>query len=113
MVPRGTKTDPKVRSNVNIRHASYTYLICSVFHTIPQTQMPPHRRITHDDAPSMMPAQPTHTQAHAQAQFSQQQHLQTQTQGSAGSFASLSAGAGGVLGPSMHGGHTRKKARLG
>lgn len=67
------------------------------------SQLPPQRRITLDEAPSMMPAQATHAQQ-LPAQFTQQQHLQGQTQGSAASFASLSGG---------HAGHTRKKARIG
>jgi cyclin-dependent kinase 8/11 len=67
------------------------------------SQLPPQRRITLDEAPSMMPAQATHAQ-HLPAQFTQPQHLQGQTHGSVTSFASLSVG---------HGGHTRKKARLG
>jgi cyclin-dependent kinase 8/11 len=67
------------------------------------SQLPPHRRITMDEAPSMMPAQATHAQ-HLPAQFTQPQHLQGQTHGSVTSFASLSVG---------HGGHTRKKTRLG
>ncbi|KAI0265211.1 kinase-like domain-containing protein [Gloeopeniophorella convolvens] len=67
------------------------------------SQLPPQRRITQDDAPSMMPVNATHAQ-HLPAQFTQQPHLQGQTHGSVTSFASLSAG---------HGGHTRKKARLG
>ncbi|KAH8988562.1 kinase-like protein [Lactarius akahatsu] len=66
-------------------------------------QLPPQRRITQDEAPSMMPAQATHAQ-HLPAQFTQQQHLQGQTHGSVTSFASMSAG---------HGGHSRKKARIG
>jgi len=66
-------------------------------------QLPPHRRITQDEAPSMMPAQATLAQ-HLPAQFTQQQHLQGQTHGSVTSFASLSAG---------HVGHSRKKTRLG
>ncbi|KAI0068483.1 kinase-like protein [Artomyces pyxidatus] len=79
----------------------------NVFQTIPHTQLPPHRRITQDEAPSMMPAQATQAQIHAPAQFSQQAHLQSQTHGSAGSFASLSGGGG-------HGVHgSRKKARIG
>jgi len=67
------------------------------------SQLPPQRRITPDEAPSMMPAQATQAQ-HLPAQFTQQQHLQGQTHGSVTSFASLSVG---------HGGHTRKKTRLG
>ncbi|KAI0000057.1 kinase-like domain-containing protein [Russula vinacea] len=66
-------------------------------------QLPPHRRIALDEAPSMMPAQATHAQ-HFPAQFTQPQHLPGQTHGSGTSLASLSVG---------HGGHTRKKARLG
>jgi cyclin-dependent kinase 8/11 len=69
------------------------------------SQLPPQRRITQDDAPSMMPAQATQAQQ-PPAQFTQQQHLQTQTHGSAASFASVTVSAGA-------GGHTRKKARLG
>ena len=78
---------------------------CSVFQQQLNTppQLPPHRRITQDEAPSMMPAQATHAQ-HLPAQFTQQQHLQGQTHGSVTSFASLSAGQGG---------HSRKKTRLG
>jgi cyclin-dependent kinase 8/11 len=60
------------------------------------SQLPPQRRITLDEAPSMMPAQATHAQQ-LPAQFTQQQHLQGQTQGSA---ASLSGG---------HAGHTKKR----
>ncbi|THH14177.1 hypothetical protein EW146_g6127 [Bondarzewia mesenterica] len=82
----------------------------NAFQTISPSQMPPHRRITQDDAPSMMPAQASQAQAQMQVQFSQQQHLHSHTQGSAGSFASLSAG---TLGAGIHAGHTRKKARLG
>jgi cyclin-dependent kinase 8/11 len=63
------------------------------------SQLPPQRRITLDEAPSMMPAQATHAQQ-LPAQFTQQQHLQGQTQGSAASFASLSGG---------HAGHTKKR----
>ncbi|TFY81464.1 hypothetical protein EWM64_g2551 [Hericium alpestre] len=75
----------------------------NAFHHVTQkTHLPPHRRITQDEAPSMVPAQ-SQAQAHV-AQFSQQH------QGSAGSFASLSAGANAVLGSGMH---TRKKQRLG
>jgi cyclin-dependent kinase 8/11 len=70
------------------------------------SQLPPQRRITLDEAPSMMPAQATHAQ-HLPAQFTQPQHLQGQTHGSVTSFASVSVGPGG------HGGHSRKKARLG
>jgi hypothetical protein len=67
------------------------------------SQLPPQRRITLDEAPSMMPAQATHAQQ-LPAPFTQQQHLQGQTHGSVTSFASLSGG---------HAGHTRKKARIG
>jgi cyclin-dependent kinase 8/11 len=67
------------------------------------SQLPPQRRITQDEAPSMMPAQATQAQQ-PPAQFTQQQHLQTH--GSAASFASVTVSAGA-------GGHTRKKARLG
>ncbi|KAI9062156.1 kinase-like protein [Trametes sanguinea] len=89
----------------------------NAFASLPLNQIPPHRRITQDDAPSMMPmvavgsqvqAQVSQVQATAQAHLSQLSHSHSNASkvGSAASFASLSGGAGG--GP-----HTRKKARLG
>ncbi|KAA1466647.1 kinase-like protein [Dentipellis sp. KUC8613] len=79
----------------------------NAFYGLSASQLPPHRRITQDDVPSMVPPQPSQTQAHV-TQFSQQ--LPGHTQGSGGSFAGLSAGAGAVLGSGMH---TRKKQRMG
>ncbi|KAI8969459.1 kinase-like protein [Trametes punicea] len=91
----------------------------NAFASLPSHQIPPHRRITHDDAPSMMhmaavgsqvQAQVSQVQATAQAHLSQQlshSHSNHSKVGSAASFASLSGGAGGA------GSHTRKKARLG
>ncbi|KAF7975597.1 hypothetical protein HWV62_9165 [Athelia sp. TMB] len=61
----------------------------NAFESATPKQIPPHRRITTDDAPSMMP--PT---------------AQPQTQ----AFTSLSGGAGGA---GSGGGPTRKKARIG
>lgn len=94
-----------------------TYL-CSAFQNIPLQHIPPQRRITHDDAPSMIPL-PTATsqaQTHVQAQLAQVQ-AQAQAQlagshppsrGSVASFASMSGGAAGA-----GSGHARKKARMG
>ncbi|KAI0315157.1 kinase-like domain-containing protein [Amylostereum chailletii] len=65
----------------------------NVFQSVSTPHMPPHRRITQDDAPSMMPAQPP---------VSHPQHMQGTTQ-SASSFASMSAS-----GAAMH--VSRKKA---
>ncbi|KAI0940614.1 cyclin-dependent protein kinase [Taiwanofungus camphoratus] len=92
----------------------------NAFQSLPSHQIPPHRRITHDDAPSMVPlptansqaqAQIAQVQAQAQAHLSQQlshshSHPQSGKPGSVASFASLSGGAGGV------GSGARKKARL-
>ncbi|KAH9885999.1 kinase-like protein [Cubamyces lactineus] len=90
----------------------------NAFESLQPHQVPPHRRITQDDAPSMMPmaavgsqvqAQVSQVQATAQAHLSQQlshSHSNHSKAGSAASFASLSGGAGA-------GTHTRKKARLG
>ncbi|OJT01823.1 Serine/threonine-protein kinase ssn3 [Trametes pubescens] len=88
----------------------------NAFDSLPSHQIPPHRRITHDDAPSMMPvaaagsqvqAQVSQVQATAQAHLSQLSHSHSNHSkvGSAASFASLSAGGNGT--------GSRKKARLG
>lgn len=90
----------------------------NAFQNIPLQHIPPQRRITHDDAPSMIPL-PTATsqaQTHVQAQLAQVQ-AQAQAQlagshppsrGSVASFASMSGGAAGA-----GSGHARKKARMG
>ncbi|KAI0816055.1 kinase-like protein [Trametes gibbosa] len=89
----------------------------NAFESLPTHQIPPHRRITHDDAPSMMPmaalgsqvqAQVSQVGPTAQAHLSQLSHSHSghSKVGSAASFASLSGGAG-------TGTHPRKKARLG
>ncbi|EGN94969.1 hypothetical protein SERLA73DRAFT_113692 [Serpula lacrymans var. lacrymans S7.3] len=83
----------------------------NAFHYVSQHQLPPQRRITQDEAPSMIGLTQTQAQAQAQAQA----HVQAQLSkpGSTASFASLSAGGyagsqgSGPLGPS------RKKARMG
>ncbi|TFK88390.1 kinase-like protein [Polyporus arcularius HHB13444] len=84
----------------------------NAFESLPSHQIPPHRRITVDDAPSMMPlpaagsqaqAQVSQVQATAQANLSHSHSNQSGKAGSGASFASMSAG----------GTHTRKKARLG
>ncbi|KZT04659.1 kinase-like protein [Laetiporus sulphureus 93-53] len=86
----------------------------NAFASVPNSQYPPKRRITHDDAPSMIPLPPTtsqlgQVQAQAQAHLSQQlSHPQSGRAGSVASFASLSGGAAG-----LGSGHGRKKARLG
>ncbi|KAH9943922.1 kinase-like protein [Amylocystis lapponica] len=90
----------------------------NAFQSLPTHQIPPQRRISHDDAPSMIPlAANSQAQALAQVQ-AQQAHLSQQLThshshshshskpGSVASFASLSGGGVGS-------GHTRKKARLG
>ncbi|KAI0665450.1 kinase-like protein [Trametes maxima] len=88
----------------------------NAFDSLRPSQIPPHRRITIDDAPSMMPggagsqvqAQVSQVQATAQAHLSQLSHSHSNPSkvGSAASFASLSGGGG-------TGTHSRKKARLG
>ncbi|KAI0760013.1 kinase-like protein [Fomes fomentarius] len=70
----------------------------NTFESLPSHNYPPHRRITQDDAPSMMPMQAGGSQVPAQVS-------QVQA-GSAASFASMSGG-GNVAGAS------RKKPRLG
>ncbi|KAH9911142.1 kinase-like protein [Epithele typhae] len=89
----------------------------NAFESLPAHQIPPHRRISHDDAPSMVPvpapgsqlptaqvSQMQPTQAHLSQQLSlSHSHSQHSAKAaSAASFASLSGGT-----------HPRKKARLG
>ncbi|KAF8844746.1 kinase-like protein [Paxillus ammoniavirescens] len=94
----------------------------NVFQYVPTHQLPPQRRITQDEAPSMMgvpaPTQPqTQPQVPAAHIHAQGQHLSQQSQqskpGSTTSFASVSAGAGPTQGyPTGQGGTSRKKARI-
>ncbi|KAG9316493.1 hypothetical protein JVU11DRAFT_2535 [Chiua virens] len=89
----------------------------SVFQPVSAHQTPPQRRITQDEAPSMMGV-PAPTQPHTQqgpTAHGHGQHLSQQSKpGSTTSFASVSAGAGAMQGYStVQGGSTRKKARLG
>lgn len=93
----------------------------NVFAGVPSHHMPPPRRITHDDAPSMMavPAPTAATQSQIVQQHAHAQHLSQQSQanlsqskpGSASSFASVSGG--GQQYQSSQGGSVRKKQRIG
>ncbi|KAF5322317.1 hypothetical protein D9619_000145 [Psilocybe cf. subviscida] len=104
----------------------------NAFFSILPHQMPPHRRITQDDAPSMMPMATASQQQHPSQHLSQQQqHLAQHHQqhvpvqfgvvgpgngahskpGSSASFASNVSGGGTAAGGS--GDHRRKKQRLG
>ena len=94
-------------------------MVDSAFESLSNQQVPPHRRITQDDAPSMMPVaavgsqmqaqgQVSHMQATGQAHLSQQlSHSHSNHSGKAGSAASFASVSGGGGGPA------RKKARLG
>nr|VWO96840.1 Protein kinase domain-containing protein [Ganoderma boninense] len=91
----------------------------NAFESLSTQQVPPHRRITQDDAPSMMPVaavgsqmqaqgQVSHMQATGQAHLSQQlSHSHSNHSGKAGSAASFASVSGGGGAPA------RKKARLG
>lgn len=72
----------------------------NAFHALPSHQIPPQRRISHDDAPSMIPLPAPNTQ-HSLAQ---PVPPQSGRGGSAASFASVSGGGGS--------GQVRKKARI-
>ncbi|KAI0337965.1 kinase-like protein [Trametopsis cervina] len=82
----------------------------NAFQTISPQQLPPHRRITQDDAPSMMPLPTANTHAQAAAQVQAQAQAQltalshTQSHSAKGSAASFG---------SNNGGPARKKSRLG
>ncbi|KAH7927730.1 kinase-like protein [Leucogyrophana mollusca] len=101
----------------------------NVFHYVAANQLPPQRRITQDEAPSMMgvPAHTAQTQAQTQTQIAQAhahaqaQHLSQQSQanlsqqskpGSAASFGSGSVGPGQGGYSGSQGSQTRKKARI-
>ncbi|KAH6914551.1 CMGC/CDK/CDK8 protein kinase, partial [Coprinopsis sp. MPI-PUGE-AT-0042] len=86
----------------------------NAFASLATHQIPPNRRITQDDAPSMMPV--------ATQQTTQQQMGQMPGGAQAGGFskASSSAGFSSLSGSGMYvppqnaaGGHARKKARIG
>ncbi|KAG6834753.1 hypothetical protein H0H93_007604, partial [Arthromyces matolae] len=81
----------------------------NVFHSIPSSQIPPHRRITQDEAPSMMPvaaaAAPLNTTSHqhqlgGNGNYNGQTQMQTQTHSKPASSASFGIGSvgGGVYG---------------
>jgi cyclin-dependent kinase 8/11 len=106
----------------SLNHASS---FVSAFETVPVHQFPPHRRITQDEAPSMMPlpAQNTSHQGaanagagghngggHVAGPFGQP-HSKP---GSTTSFTSgVSGGYAGQTTATGGNGHSRKKARLG
>ena len=110
----------KAHTKVSKRPHLASPLICvpprSAFFGLPHSQLPPQRRITQDDAPSMMP-HPTQNTSHqggghnamAQAAFGPSQSHSKPS--SAASFASLS-GSGPYGGGQGTSGHVRKKARL-
>ncbi|EMD33720.1 hypothetical protein CERSUDRAFT_117800 [Gelatoporia subvermispora B] len=95
----------------------------NVFQSVPASQIPPPRRITHDEAPSMVPVAAANSQTHAQiaqaqaqaaAHLSQQfmgSHPLSQQSGRAGSVASFASLSGGTAAGGS--GHPRKKTRMG
>lgn len=93
---------------------------CSAFQSLQSHSAPPHRRITHDDAPSMMPL-PTQAQATqnvAQAQgvhgMSLSHSMSAKSMSGRGSAGSVGTGVGtGGAGGNAGSGRTRKKARVG
>lgn len=110
--------DNRLTAKEALRHKWFQEEPLPTANAFHNSQMPPQRRITQDDAPSMIP-QPANSQSQVQAQIAQvqaqaQAHLSQQLShpqskpGSAASFGSLSGGAAG-----MGSGHARKKARLG
>ncbi|KAJ7583687.1 kinase-like domain-containing protein [Mycena floridula] len=89
----------------------------NAFQTISNHHIPPHRRVTQDDAPSSLMPLPSHQGlAHGPgAPFAQAQtQSQAPTHSKPGSSASFgSGGGGGGYGNNGNGHGTRKKARLG
>ena len=95
------------------KHNSSGY--SSAFQTVTPQQIPPYRRITQDEAPSMMPLPQNNSHqgnhGHVAIPFAGQSHSKP---GSSASFASVSGGPYGGQGSGGNG-HvpSRKKARLG
>ncbi|KAI0071878.1 kinase-like protein [Panus rudis PR-1116 ss-1] len=79
----------------------------NAFYGLPSPHIPPHRRITIDEAPSMM-AIPVATQLQTTATQLQQPHANAQVQGVSAKGSATSFGSAATA----HG-NTRKKARLG
>ena len=91
MVPRRSETYMEVGTPSRFFFKPLSSVdLCSAFEHVPVHQFPPHRRITQDEAPSMMPL-PAQNATH---------------QGVGGVYAGQTAAVGGN-------GHSRKKARLG
>lgn len=114
--PRGSASQPVTRIYPP-PFVLTSLLTHSAFQSVPTPQIPPHRRITQDDAPSMMPLPAQNTSHQAGHAAHGGPFAQTQSKpGSSASFASLSGGgpyAGqGNSGNGTHG-PTRKKARMG
>jgi cyclin-dependent kinase 8/11 len=85
----------------------------NAFETANSKQIPPRRRITQDEAPSMMPAQTNQTQAQAQAQAHVQAQPQISKSASSASFTSLSGGNAAGQSGNGNRGPPRKKSRIG
>lgn len=85
----------------------------NAFQSVPAHQIPPHRRITQDEAPSMMP--PAQNTSHQGGHHGGQAFAQSQSKpGSTSSFGSLSGGGaayGQATGGNVTHGPSRKKAR--
>lgn len=90
-----------------------SYFSFSAFQSVPAHQIPPHRRITQDEAPSMMP--PAQNTSHQGGHHGGQAFAQSQSKpGSTSSFGSLSGGGaayGQATGGNVTHGPSRKKAR--
>ncbi|KAF5387654.1 hypothetical protein D9615_000775 [Tricholomella constricta] len=86
----------------------------NAFQSVPTHQIPPHRRITQDEAPSMMPVAAQNT-SHQGGQVAHGgAHFPASKPGSTASFASLSGGGvyGQPSGSNVAHAPSRKKARM-
>jgi cyclin-dependent kinase 8/11 len=100
------------------------YLPNSAFQSVPPHQIPPHRRITQDEAPSMMPV-PAHNTSQVGGVPGGGAHggggpgapfAQSQSKPGSATSGSFTSGAGTTVGATTvtaaGGGGSRKKARL-
>ena len=105
----------EVRPSLDFDENILIHLSSSAFQTVTPQQIPPYRRITQDEAPSMMPVPQNNSHqgnhGHVAIPFAGQPHSKP---GSSASFASVSGGPYGGQGSGGNGhGSSRKKARLG
>ena len=97
--------------NDQVQRCTHSFIrLCSAFESVPAHQIPPHRRITQDEAPSMMPV-PAQNTSHQGNHHGGQPFQSLSKPTSTSSFGSLSGGAAYGQATGGNGTRSRKKAR--